>query len=266
MADIIESIQSTLLQDFYGIPVWFMIVIVVFAFIFILLLRGRKKEEEYKYIEPEKEIQEEFKVILNTTGQKVKYKALLMFSMLPIGRIVNWSPYRYEKTIDLKKNAKMNHEIEKLRKEVKGIEYQEDNFALLKVVNANPIRYVIWLLTGNLFNIGNERYFLVDREFIQKQEGTNVYLNMNAQPMQFYKTIYIFSMEGEKVIQGMVNNLTTKQVLRETVNFIPAMHFYDFKTGRFVAKAEAIRKIKKKTWKDKEESLEKEVEDSEGNE
>lgn len=266
MPDTIEGYLSEFFNSsIFGIPVIYLIIIVIFFILILLIIKNSKpKDDMPKEINPEDELKKEFKDIVDTTGIKVKYRSMLMFGMNSIGRIISWSPYRYEELIPLKDSAKSNQPLHRVRDAIiskeKGLDFLQDNFNLYKIIGRTIFHYIIYIF-GNPFNLAKERYFLVDMSFIAKSESIDQFISLDAQPFRFYDSIYVFSQESKKVVQLLTEHLTVKQMLKSDVNRIPLIQYYDMKTAKFVSRADAIRKIKKKSWKDKENNLEKDMPD-----
>lgn len=260
--DYVAQIQQFFLSDFYGIPIWFLLVALVIGFLIYMMFKNRKPSDKPPpLVEPEKEITKEIKTTLKTTGVNIRYKSFLMTGMIRIGRIMSWSPYHFERTTKIKndvdiKNIKIpqdDKEFAEIVKDLKGykIKIEHHTFFLYKVIGTTIFHLLYYIFCLNFFNLANERFFLVDKEYIDETEGNNIFIQLDAQPKQFYKNIYIFSSKGQNVIQGMVNHLTVKTLLKENVNFIPQMHYFDFKTGRFAGKLREIGDARSKAWQRK---------------
>lgn len=242
-----------------GFPLSFLIILLVgFAILFIIIKVMKKSNDTIKpppIIEPEKEVIDGFEDIIKTKGAKIKYKSFLMIGMNRIGRIVKWTPYHYDSLVKIKINNKSNDqsELEQIKQLIESkyeLKPVKTNFFLYKICGSTLIHYILYFFFGSsVWNIANVRYFLVDQKFIKDKESNDLFIELYAEPMKFYKTIYIFSSKSQEIIQGMVNHLTVKTLLKETVNFIPQMHYFDFRTGKFAGKLREIGDNRNKNWK-----------------
>lgn len=209
-------------------------------------------------IEPEKEILDEFKDIMNTTGSKAKGKmlepSLLIQGFTEKGRVMRYAFYRYEENIPLKRSAKENRSSELVKAQIQDIKVIPENFLILEVIPNNPINYILF----KLFRYG-ARYHLVDKRFLSVDEDFNI--SLYAQQQRFYRNVYVYSGAAKDIVSYLVSHLTVKQILKDTVNHIPQMHYFDYKTGKFAAKSRELHDLKAKSWKEREENLEKEVDE-----
>jgi hypothetical protein len=208
--------------------------------------------EKPKIIEPEKKVIEEFQDLIKTDGVKIKRKILFTQGPVIKGRIGAWAYYRMEDSEDLIKSAKKSKKENGPASEIRKEQLKDYEFYLLVVHKNNPLSRLLFVLFGYGAN-----YHLPDISFIENSD-VDLSISIYAQQFRRYPHIYVYSEKGHKVIQNMVEHLTLNQVYKDTVNHIPQMHYFDYKTGKFVAKARELKELKAQTWKDRQENLEKE--------
>lgn len=246
-----------------GVPGLAIIIILLFVAFIIIKFRKRKKDEIEKpeLIDPEVRIANAFKDHIEKEGSKIKWKSLLTRAgIVEKGRVVAWSYFTYENEIDLTKAVKKNKTLEKVKQSVSGKPIK-DNFYLLCVIKNNILYRILYAL----FSYGAD-YHLIDMKCLSPlvvdqvtllTKNFDVYLDVESHA--WCDHIYIYSKAGQNIVQAIYYHLTTKQVLKETVNHIPQMHYFDYKTAKFSAKAREIQAMKGKTWKQQQENLEKEA-------
>ena len=251
-----DAITDFLNGNIAGFPTIYILLIVIVGVIIVFLIK-RKKGDEFKKpqeINPDKETFKEFEAIIKSTGSTLPYKrdCMLNAGFMNKGRVVGWSFFRWEKDLDLKAIAKKNKSSERIAQAIRN-EYKADNFYLLQVIPKDIISYILFKILKY-----NSCFHLIDMQYIIKSKDFDC--TIFAQQKRFYEKVWIYSEFGQRVIQGMVNHMTLKQVLKDQVNHIPQMHYFDYKTGRFAAKARELRDIRKAGWKDQEEKLERDDE------
>lgn len=236
-------------------------ILFLFALIFFFKRRKPNEMERPDLIEPDKVVKEEFRDLIKSTGTSPGHDILLRQGPVTKGKIMSWAFYHYDPKKPQGKNNKDNKAEGELKAIIEG-NPQEDNFFLLDVI---PYRWFILfaIIQDMLYYVfgWGSKFYLVDREYVTT--GPLEYnISIYAQQHREYPGVYVFSQEGKLVVkEDIVDHLTYKQILKDTVNHIPQMHYFDFTTGKYAAKSREFREGKKRSWKDQEENLEREAEE-----
>lgn len=240
----------------------FLAAMIVLAAVIVIIKKSNKSDdmERPKLIEPDEIAYKEMRDICRTNGEAIGHQVLLRQGPITKGRIMRWSFYRHDQKLSLSANNKKNKTVSKMVDMVKGREWPHDNFFLLEVIPFANFKLLdmINTLFYKLLGLG-ANWYLADMK-ATSVSPLEYNISIFWQQRHEYNKVYVFSEVGKMAVKEMViDKLTVKQILKDTVNHIPQMHYFDYKTGKFAAKARELSDLKSKSWKDREENLEKEV-------
>ena len=227
--------------------------VVAIAAVFLFAFFKKKKDEGPPKIDIDIEGPKELADMIKTANANVfSDKILLWNGPIKLGRITKMMPWHFDSEASLKANLNANKEAEKLRKQIIGnVDLAVENFYLFEVIKDGLIGNL-----GFIFGFG-KKYHIVDQKAAiigYKQISINLYM----QPYHYFKNVYIYSGMSKAVALNIAYRITVKQVLNGVINFLPKMDYIETKTANYAAKAREYSDIKDKTWKKREEHLEKE--------
>lgn len=246
-----------------GFPL-FAALLIAFIVVFVILVPKGKSDDikKPKDIDPDKEASKELKDILRTQGQRISHDIYLRQGPITKGRIVYWSFFRYDRLTSMIENAKSNKSVQKLMSQVRNERLPHDNFFLLEIMPAHGFAFgfiieVIEELLNSIFG-WFAKWYLVDMRAVSV--GPLEYnISIFWQQRRDYKKVYVFSEMGRQVIKEMIiDKLTVKQSDKGILNRIPTIQYHDLRSAKFAAKAREMQDLKDKSWKKREENLEKE--------
>lgn len=240
----------------------------ILGIIIIFVLKFLPKKHDYPRKDIDVEGPKEFADMMNVSGTKIMNNKFYLYNgPIKLGRIGAFSPIHYDSKLALAMNIKKGREARDLKdrmdelrllaKQVQGVSVPEaepmvDNFYLFEVIKDTPIHKILYM-----FGFG-KNYHLVD-QILTTPMYHEYNINLYARPIHFFKNVYVYSEMSKAVALNIADRLTVKQVLNGVINFVPKMDYIEMKTANYAAKAREYTDIKDKSWKKREENLEKEV-------
>lgn len=236
--------------------------LVVVALIMLVL---RRKKEDYPRKDIDVEGPKEIADMIKTANIKVFGDKIMLYDgPVKLGRVTKMMPWHFDSELSMRislAKAKKKKELEALVEQVRAkggdaVSKDEplvDNFYIFEVIKDNPLFKILYI-----FGFG-KAYHIADMKAVTegyKQYSINIYM----QPQHWFKNVYIYSKMSKAIALNIADRLTLKQTLNGVINYIPKMDYIEMKTAHYVAKAREYSDIKDKSWKKREENLEREVE------
>jgi len=235
------------------------IFIVAVIVLVIAKWKGGKEEDEMvkpPILEPEEKFIELHKNLLRLMGRKLNHRSVFKLGMQEVCLVKRWMPiYISEKEkVNLKK-LKKKTDMEELKEIMEGKEYNPENHYILEVLNFGIFNAILYAL-GYRMN-----YFIIPIKLINTENTQNWNCTEDLYGKPYFDRVFIFSLAAKKYMEDFHDHMTTKQTLRNQVNYIPQMQYHDFVTGKYAAKSREYNESKRKNWSSREENLEKEVDE-----
>jgi hypothetical protein len=258
-------------------------VIIIAIVIYIARRKGKKEEdiERPSIIDPEKMFMDMLKNLLRSQGRPIGHTSYLRIGPHDVCIVKRYMPIYLPKfsLIDMKESKSFQDQkkrkirlIEERIKELQKSKIRADNIKALKltisldkiekddlrsktfkedhyILETRNFGFVNWLLYAMGFRMN---FMIVPKELCNTENSDNFSLPENIYGKPWFDRVYVFSLNGSGYIQDFHDHLTLRQSLKEQINFLPQLHYFDYKTGRFMAKADALRRVKKKQFKDRE--------------
>jgi hypothetical protein len=257
--------------------------VIILAIIIFLARRKGKKEEDIErpeIIDPEKIFMNMLKDLLRSQGRPINHRSYLRIGPHDVCYVKRYMPIylpkfnlgemkktksfqeqkkkkieligekikELQKSKDRKDNIKalkLTISLDKIEDSEKGKTFKEDHY----ILETRNFGFVNWLLYALGFRMN---FMFVPKELCNTENSDNFSLPENVYGKPWFDKVYTFSLNGSGYIQDFHDHLTLRQSLKEQINFLPQLHYFDYKTGRFMAKADALRRVKKKQFKDRE--------------
>jgi hypothetical protein len=279
--DIAIGIANTIVSL---IPYIIVVVIIIAIIIFIAMRKGKKEEgiERPAIIEPQNVFMDMLKNLLRTQGREIRHASYLKIGPHNICFVKRYMPIylpkfdiitmkeaksfkdkkkrkielirekidELQKSKDRKDKTKalrLSITLDKIEKEdmKKDKSFKEDHY-ILETRNFGFVNRLLYLFGFRI------NFMIIPKELCNTENSDNFSLPENIYGKPWFDRVYVFSLNGSGYIQDFHDHMTLRQTLKEQINFLPQLHYFDYKTGRFMAKADALRKVKKRQFKDRE--------------
>ena len=241
-----NDIEVFLNTDFYGVPVWGIIMVAILgAFIFFILLKlteGKKKDEPFKPIDIQKALQDN---ITHMTNIFMKYiDKPLVSNLNTLAHIYSGMPIYWNDQKDLKENLMESMKIANNKEEFKG-----KTFYLLKISKPGIFNKAL----GKFLNYG-KTFILVDNDLLTFYPK-EVILKSTITPSPPYFGITIFSDEGKEYVESIVWKIANEQFMGEVVNYIKKQTYIETHQAKTMEELDGMTKLRKEAKKDAIEEL-----------
>lgn len=254
----VDSVALEFANTVTGVVPWIIGIFIIVAIVLIIAKwRGQKEEDDLQrppIIIPEDKYIEQQKTLMRIQGRKINHRSALRFGMHEVCLVKRWTHFYIseKEKIDLSKFKKKS-EMEEIKELLEGKEYHPESHYILETVEFGFFNAIMYFLGYRM------KYMIIPKQYVKIENSQNWNCDDDLYGKPYFDRVFIFTKAGQKHMEDFHDNLTLKQVLRAQVNYIPQMQYHDYVTGKFAAKSREFHDAKKKDWKEREENLEKEV-------